>query len=761
MSRLFGKAGKVINSRFHYTSFDLFCSGFNLLINTCINFKYSIIFNIFNREVQKNIFICYNSTKLLIRKEYIMLTKGNLASKGKIIRDAVHGDIFIPERFIRIIDAPEFQRLRRIKQLSVANTVFPSADHTRFSHSIGCFYVMKKMVEHFESFFKDLKIAISREEKDTALLAALLHDIGHGPFSHAYEYIHPDPQKNISHEDWTTRIITDKNSQIYIRIVENFGKRIPQKVANHIQIQRDIKNKEQKKFEIEKVDLSSVLSSLISSQLDADRIDYLVRDSFHAGVTFGKIDISRIISSLAVTVYQDKYYVCIPEKYMEDIESYLLARYHMQKVVYYHEFKVQMEQIIKKIFRKAYDLNKKNELDFCPSAIKKVFSSEELSVQDYIDLDDSTFICAFQEWSKSKDKTLSALCRTALFRDKAKRIEALDNSIEAYTSFKKDVCALFSAYDYPITEEEINNQFFWVEKIDKFSAYKVNKENIWIQRSNGVVIDLSQVSKIIMREEKKDKETPVFLTEQDVVYIDFAVLKLLPICDIDGLIKNLEQIISNYDIRKTIEIEKKYSFDNQELFKEVLKYLKKRKYILDEGEAKEQIDTYYDTNDFSLMNHHSTLRIRQKDGYNELTIKKPTPNSFYIDGQNERFEYQCKVENRNLSMHEKFIKQHLDCISDVNMLQPNVTIRNLRTPTIITQGNAKFEMVFDCVKYCSGEKEIEDYQIEIELKSNYIHRINLKVLSDEIEKNVSGLTSLKESKYERGLKLTGVVDKNY
>lgn len=109
--------------------------------------------------------------------------------KGKIIRDAVHGDIFVEDKFLKIIDTPEFQRMRRIKQLSVANIVFPSADHTRFSHSLGCFYVMKQIIAHFDSIFGKMGIEVSKQDKDIALLAALLHDIGHGPFSHAFEDI--------------------------------------------------------------------------------------------------------------------------------------------------------------------------------------------------------------------------------------------------------------------------------------------------------------------------------------------------------------------------------------------------------------------------------------------------------------------------------------------------------------------------------------------------------------------------------------------
>lgn len=165
--------------------------------------------------------------------------------KGKIIRDAVHGDIFVEDKFLKIIDTPEFQRMRRIKQLSVANIVFPSADHTRFSHSLGCFYVMKQIIAHFDSIFGKMGIEVSKQDKDIALLAALLHDIGHGPFSHAFEDIHPKGAAQVSHETWTSRIITCHSGTIYKQIEETFGKGTAEKVSELIEKQRRVKSSEE------------------------------------------------------------------------------------------------------------------------------------------------------------------------------------------------------------------------------------------------------------------------------------------------------------------------------------------------------------------------------------------------------------------------------------------------------------------------------------------------------------------------------------
>ena len=177
--------------------------------------------------------------------------------KGKIIRDAVHGDIFVEDKFLKIIDTPEFQRMRRIKQLSVANIVFPSADHTRFSHSLGCFYVMKQIIAHFDSIFGKMGIEVSKQDKDIALLAALLHDIGHGPFSHAFEDIHPKGAAQVSHETWTSRIITCHSGTIYKQIEETFGKGTAEKVSELIEKQRRVKSSEEN-YIIEKIDIGGI-----------------------------------------------------------------------------------------------------------------------------------------------------------------------------------------------------------------------------------------------------------------------------------------------------------------------------------------------------------------------------------------------------------------------------------------------------------------------------------------------------------------------
>ncbi|WMJ77790.1 MULTISPECIES: CYTH domain-containing protein [unclassified Sedimentibacter] len=669
--------------------------------------------------------------------------------KGKIIRDVVHGDIFIPNEFLEVIDTLEFQRLRRIKQLSIANMVFPSADHTRFSHSIGTFYIMTQMIIHFRENFETLHINITKNEENIILLAALLHDLGHGPFSHAFEGILPQIHDNIKHEEWTKRIIESKDSNVNKAIVKNFGEDIPEKVIELISNQKKIK-KEEDVYILEKVDMFNVLSSLISSQLDADRMDYLLRDSMQCGVTFGNIDIQRIITSLEITVQDDKYYVCVPEKYVQDIETYILARYQMQKVVYYHDFKIQMEQLIKKILSRAYELFGQKKLNYCPELIRKLFKCE-ITVKDYVEMDDSLFQYAFSVWRNEDDVILKQLCNSLMTRSKAKKVDALDNSDKYLQMLKTDIMKLFKQYGYNIID--LREEYFWIENKPGFSAYKKNKENIWIRQSNGIISDLSQVSIIF---NKLEGDSIIWKDDKNIIFINYNILRKMPIENMCELIEDLKMILNNYDLRNTIEIEKKYILNSKSVFKEVDKFINNQEfYVVKKLDEKNQIDYYYDTEDLQLKRNDYTLRIREKNEKYELTIKIPVPmNSDTDSSQSERFEFKKIVKGKD-DLDVDFIKEHIIELSSISDLKPSIIIKNFRVPIIMEHDDIKFEMVYDNVRYCENmnDEGVEDFQIEIELKSEYQHRVNLKILTDEMEREIKELKISDISKYKRGMSL--------
>ena len=262
------------------------------------------------------------------------MSKNFTVLKGKVIRDPIHGDIFFPDKYLAIIDTPEFQRLRRIHQLSVAYLVFPGADHSRFSHSIGTYYIMQKIIDHINPIMKSINYEVKERDINLALAAALLHDIGHGPFSHAFE----KAINNVKdHEQWGIAMILDEESNINKVLKVNFDEKFPEDLADIIRKERTVKqvgDKHKSNVNEKKIDLFFILSGLISSQLDADRMDYLLRDAKYTGVKSCNIDIERLIGSITLTVYRNEYYVCFIDKYLSDIESYLFTRYQMHKDIY-------------------------------------------------------------------------------------------------------------------------------------------------------------------------------------------------------------------------------------------------------------------------------------------------------------------------------------------------------------------------------------------------------------------------------------------
>ena len=278
-----------------------------------------------------------------------------------VIRDNVYGDIEIPSKFARLLNTCEFQRLRRIKQLATADHVFPGATHSRFSHSIGTYYIMTKILMHFEKILKAVgeEQYIKEEEKDAILAAALLHDIGHGPFSHEFE-MSKISSNHFTHEEWTIKIIENEQTEVN-KELKKWGEEMPQKVIEYINYRSEVKKGEEESLSYIKdgnrPDFKFIFMSLVSSQLDADRMDYLLRDSFNCGVPHGKFDSSNLIEGMSIAIAGDgKFRVCIKKNYLAIVEEYFYARYQMYRNIYYHPEKVLSEKILEKILR-IFEIN--------------------------------------------------------------------------------------------------------------------------------------------------------------------------------------------------------------------------------------------------------------------------------------------------------------------------------------------------------------------------------------------------------------------
>ncbi|MGZ3866294.1 MAG: HD domain-containing protein, partial [Bacteroidia bacterium] len=273
----------------------------------------------------------------------------NRNKKSKILNDPIYGFVTMPADIISdLINHPYFQRLRRIKQLGMTNLVYPGALHTRFHHAIGAMHLMTEAIDVLRS--KDIEITTAEAEAVT--IAILLHDIGHGPFSHALEH---SIAKNISHEDFSALLMERLNNQFNGKLT------LAIKIFN---------NKYKKKF----------LHQLVSSQLDMDRLDYLKRDSFFTGVSEGVVSSDRIIKMLHVKNDQ----LVIEEKGIYSIEKFIIARRLMYWQVYLHKTVVAAENVLVNILKRAKELSSNGEELFATPALS-VFLKNDYHKKDFID----------------------------------------------------------------------------------------------------------------------------------------------------------------------------------------------------------------------------------------------------------------------------------------------------------------------------------------------------------------------------------------
>ena len=310
-----------------------------------------------------------------------------MANKLKIINDPVHGFIKIPYEIIfDIMEHRCFQRLRRISQTGLLSLIFPGATHTRFHHAIGAMHLMFNALE----ILKQKGVKISTEEEKGAMLAVLLHDVGHGPFSHALE--------NILMDNW-------HHEKLSLLLMEQLNEEFSGELTIAIQM---FQGKYHRKF----------FNQLISSQLDVDRLDYLKRDSFYTGVSEGNINTQRILSTL--NVLDDE--LVLDEKGIYSIEHYLVARMFMYWQVYYHKAAVLAENLLIKIMNRAKTLVSQN-VKVEASENLKYFLYRESSTQAteediarFMELDDTDVLQAIKSWKNHEDFVLSYLCKTVINR---------------------------------------------------------------------------------------------------------------------------------------------------------------------------------------------------------------------------------------------------------------------------------------------------------------------------------------------------------
>lgn len=423
-------------------------------------------------------------------------------NEGRIIRDVVHSDIVFEQKFFEIVDTAEFQRLNRIKQLSCEYLVFPGATHTRLAHSIGCYYVMEKLIEHFSAELRKLGYEVREKERELALCAALIHDIGHGPFSHSFEHIF----KLQSHESWAVSILREESTQIHQVICRNFGEDFLDALTDLISKEYGGQREE---------GILSVISTLVSSQVDADRMDYLLRDSYFTSVSNGNYDLNRLIRSLGIEKSPGgNFTVFINEKFMATLEEYILARYYMHKEVYQHSVKKQMEGILRKVFRRASELLGQGAELSCHPVLRKLLLGESVDVKEYLLLDDTVFLYHLSVWRESEDEILRFLVTSFLDRDKFEKLTLPAEDIYSGEFFKKSVNKVLTQGN-KTGIEDFSSTYFYMEEQTDLKLYVNTKENIWIKCKDGKLWDLAERSTIINKyniDNRKDCQRRIYIS---------------------------------------------------------------------------------------------------------------------------------------------------------------------------------------------------------------------------------------------------------
>lgn len=398
------------------------------------------------------------------------------------MRDPIHGYIHVDLQVVwDCINAKEVQRLRRIHQLGGDFQVYHTAEHSRFSHSLGVYEIVRRMVHEIDS----LDIEINDYEKATVMLAGLLHDIGHGPFSHAFEGI-----SVYKHEEYTVKIILE-DSEVH-RILKSYDEHLPKDVASIILYQHP----------------KECINQIVSGQLDADRMDYLLRDAYFTGTSYGNFDLERILRTMRVKDGR----IVVKQSGIHSVEDYIMARYHMYWQVYLHPVARSYEALLCILFKRMKELYHKN--PSCLSCVKMFLpflSGLPASIDDLFRLDEAAALYGFSELTHGEDEIL---------RDISYRL--LNRHLFEYETLKD--------------EKDMERVKTYVETLGYDTAYYIYRDavsqmpyspytsrdgghNIWVLNVDDEVIELSEASDIVRALTRAD------LKEEEKIFFPAAKIK--------------------------------------------------------------------------------------------------------------------------------------------------------------------------------------------------------------------------------------------
>lgn len=652
-----------------------------------------------------------------------------------VVDDPIYGKIIVPYPFSSIVLTREMQRLSGISQNGFSQLEFKDLrDNDRLSHSVGAFYVMSLFLKRLEEILENFNIKLSEDDKDIALCSMLLHDIGHGPFSHSLELV-----TNYSHEERTTDILLG-DTEVNKVITNFFGKQKVKKIASFIAEIND-------SYEIGKDSFTKLLNNLVSYQLDADRIDYLLRDAHYVGIC-SAIDLKRIISSVNVVVNNNQEYeLLIDRKGLASIENVLLQRYQMYRDVYLSPISVLGDYIFKNIIER-YRNNMELHKESVSTSFKILATNPRVSnLDDFLKMKDEDFKDSFKLLSETKiDSIMAYLCNF--------------NNIEDYILIKNDISIekIKTKLKEVFGEINLDNTLSIISIGTRTKLYK-KEQKLNIQNGNRIM-DLTECTNLIRPQE---------ILEDIYIFFNPQLLKLeLGLSDIEfrkyesevrKMIEELNKKPEEFELKYIINEKQNEEINQEILLNQIISVFMSNGFRTVSVTEKENNDEYYDTKNLDLYKNGGSLRIRkirQKDKEKiKATCKVPLKKGEVYSSRSEI------EETLSDDSFETFKKKMIDSGVTVNFDDifkfPILKTHTKRKDIVLDKNNVQVCLSFDNSLYTNhllNETSAYDKMIEIEAIGELNNRIILNEIHDFITSNFSNLEVNKQSKYERGINRT-------
>lgn len=657
-------------------------------------------------------------------------------NKSLIVQDPIYGEIIIPYPFSKIVLTKEMRRLEDISQNGFSQLEFKGfKQNDRLSHSVGAFYVMSLFLKRLEEILKPYNIKLSKDDKDIALCSMLLHDIGHGPFSHSLESV-----TNYSHEKRTTDILLG-NTEVNQVITKLYGEKKVKKIASFI---AEINDKD----ELGNDSFTKLLNNLVSYQLDADRIDYLLRDSHYIGIT-STINLENIISNLNVIVNNNQEYeLVIDRKGLSSIENILLQRYQMYRDVYLSPTSVLGNNIFGKIIERYRNSSIMKKLSL-PSSFEILASDPRVSNLDsFLNMKDDDFKKAFKILAKNDiDRVMAYLCNF--------------NNINDYVLINNDI----SNEKIKMKLEEIfgninlDNTYSIINISAKNKLY--NKDQKLNIQCGNRIIDLTQCSNLIGPQEIFENKYTFLNTELLRIELGLSLEEFKKYSnEVEKMIEDLNKVPEEFELKYIVnntfnDITK----DKNILLNQIISLFIKNGFKVISKIEKQNSDEYYDSKDLSLYKKGGSLRIRKiKQNNNEIlkaTCKLPLEKG---EVYSSRSEIEEKLSDDTFETFKKIMENsNIEVDFDEILRYPILKSHTKRHDVVLDKNGVQVCLSFDSSTYTNhilDEISTTDKMIEIEAIGKLNNRIVLNEIHEFITASLNDLVINKQSKYERGINLT-------